>query len=310
METVSGFFTDPGVVCPACGSTDWKNSGQAKDYSITGEWFELKECVHCHLKATYPQPGVAQLGQYYRSKDYISHSDTRSGWTNKLFHQTRTFMMRKKYEWVIDAADKKSGKLLDVGAGTGHFAKYMKDKGWEVVALEPDETARNIAAEKLGVDIQPIEALTTQELKSYDVITLWHVLEHVKDVTGYLNHFRAILKPDGVLIIAVPNHTSPDAKQYGIQWAAYDVPRHLWHFSPESMKKLLTKHGFTLFRKIPMPLDGFYVSLLSEKYRGNYFFGPIGAFISGMRTFFTGNKDVNRSSSIIYIARQALMITP
>ncbi len=303
MEAVKDIFSDPVPVCPACGNTEWRISGQTKDYSITGEWFELKECIQCHLKATYPQPTKVHLGRYYASKDYISHSDTRSGLTNKLFHKARSFMMKKKYDWVIEAVNRKTGKLLDVGAGTGHFAKYMQYQGWEVVALEPDETARKVGVEKLGVDIQPLEALATFDMKSFDVITLWHVLEHVHDITGYINHFRALLKTDGVLIVAVPNHTSPDAKQYGVQWAAYDVPRHLWHFSPESMKRLLTSHGFTLINKISMPLDAFYVSLLSEKYRGNYFFGPVAAFFSGLRTFISGKRDVDRASSIIYISK-------
>jgi SAM-dependent methyltransferase len=303
MEAVEGIFSDPVMVCPACGGTEWNISGQTKDFSITGEWFELKECSGCHLKATHPQPTEAHLGHYYASKDYISHSDTRSGLTNKLFHRARSFMMKKKHHWVVATTNKKTGNLLDVGAGTGYFGKYMQDQGWEVLALEPDESARKVGVEKLGLNIQPLEILATLEPNTFDVITLWHVLEHVHDIPGYLNQFRSILKQDGVLIIAVPNHTSLDAKHYGIQWAAYDVPRHLWHFSPLSMQKLLTKHGFTLFQKFPMPLDAFYVSLLSEKYRGNYFFGPLMAFVSGLRTMIAGSNLVDRASSIIYISK-------
>lgn len=303
METNTGTITDPVNVCPACGSTTWKSSGQTKDYSITGEWFELRECTSCHLKATHPQPAANQLGRYYASKEYISHSDTKEGWTNKLFHKARDFMMKKKFDWITQASGKTNGKLLDVGAGTGHFAAYMKDKGWKVIALEPDETARKVAAEKLGLELQPLGELPHQQPASFDVITLWHVLEHVQDVNGYMEQFRKLLIPGGVLLIAVPNHTSRDARQYGPQWAAFDVPRHLWHFSPASMEKLLTKHSFKLFQKITMPLDAFYVSMLSEKYRGNYFFGPLGAFISGLRTFVSGKKNVDKASSIIYFSK-------
>jgi SAM-dependent methyltransferase len=304
METISEIISDPVIICPACGSSTWKVTGQAKDYSVSGEWFELNECTTCHLKATHPQPAALQLGRYYASEEYISHSDTRTGLTNKLFHKARSFMLKKKYEWVVRASGKKSGKLLDVGAGTGYFAKYMQDHGWEVIALEPDETARKVASEKLGLPLQPIESLSVQKPGSFDVITLWHVLEHVHDIKGYMNHFHSLLKTGGILLIAVPNYTSRDARQYGSQWAAYDVPRHLWHFSPESMQKLLTKHGFTLFQKIKMPLDAFYVSMLSEKYRGNYFFGPLSAFISGMKTLLAGNKNVNQASSVIYLSRK------
>ena len=296
-------MADPVTVCPACGSTTWKASGQTKDYSITGEWFELRECTSCHLKATHPQPPANQLGRYYASKEYISHSDTKEGWTNKLFHKARDFMMKKKFDWITQASGKSKGKLLDVGAGTGHFAAYMKDKGWEVIALEPDETARKVAFEKLGLELQPLETLPQQQPASFDVITLWHVLEHVQDVNGYMDHFRTLLKPEGVLVIAVPNHTSRDARQYGPQWAAFDVPRHLWHFSPASMEQLLSKHSFKLFQKITMPLDAFYVSMLSEKYKGNYLLGPVGAFISGLRTFVSGKKNVDKASSIIYISK-------
>lgn len=304
METFSEMISDPVIVCPACGSSDWKVAGQAKDYSVSGEWFELRECASCHLKATHPQPPVQQIGRYYASEEYISHSDIRTGLTNRLFHKARAYMMQKKYNWVISASAKKSGKLLDVGAGTGYFAKYMQDHGWEVIALEPDETARKIASEKLNFHLQPMESLPGQTPGSFDVITLWHVLEHVHDINGYMNHFHSLLKAGGILLIAVPNYTSRDARQYGSQWAAYDVPRHLWHFSPASMEKLLQRHGFALFQKIKMPLDAFYVSILSEKYQGNNFFGPLAAFISGMKTLLAGNKNVNQASSIIYQSRK------
>jgi SAM-dependent methyltransferase len=212
-------------------------------------------------------------------------------------------MMKKKFRWVNEASDARKGNLLDVGAGTGHFAHYMQSHGWQVLALEPDPSARKVASEKLGLEIKPLEALAQQPPDTYDVITLWHVLEHVYDLPGYMDHFRSLLKPNGVLIIAVPNHTSRDARQYGSNWAAFDVPRHLWHFSPGAMEKLMTRHQFELLKKIPMPLDAFYVSMLSEKYLGNGVFGPPAAFISGLRTYFAGKKDVNRASSIIYIAR-------
>jgi SAM-dependent methyltransferase len=303
MVTIPDVSDEPLSPCPACGAQNWKNAGQVKDYSITGEWFELKECCECHLKRTFPQPQERQIGRYCVSKDYISHSDTRSGLTNKLYHQAREHMLKKKHHLVSRVSGLDKGVLLDVGAGTGHFAHYMQTHGWQVLALEPDENARKVAAEKLGIEIRPLEALAVQQPLSYDVITLWHVLEHVHDVQGYMDHFRSILKPGGTLIIAVPNHTSRDAKQYGQNWAAYDVPRHLWHFSPASMEKLMLNHRFSLLQKIPMPLDAFYVSMLSEKYNGNDFFAPMAAMVSGIRTFFDSKADVNRASSIIYVAR-------
>jgi SAM-dependent methyltransferase len=212
-------------------------------------------------------------------------------------------MLKKKYHWVIEATGKRNGVLADIGAGTGHFAKYMQDHGWQVTGLEPDETARKVALEKLDLTLLPLEKLASLKPHSFDVITLWHVLEHVQDLDGYLEHFRSILLPDGVLIIAVPNHTSVDAKHYKLQWAAYDVPRHLWHFSPGSMERLLAKHGFGINGKKAMPLDGFYVSMLSEKYSQNQVLGTVTAFINGWRSYRAGKKTVDKASSIIYIAK-------
>ena len=295
--------TDEEMICPACGGSEWKNWGQTKDYSISGEWFELKECTSCRIKATHPQPAADQLSRYYASTDYISHSDTDKGLTNKLYHKAREYMMRKKYEWVTGASNKKTGRLLDIGAGTGHFAKYMQDREWEVIGLEPDENARKVAAEKLKLHLFSLDTIAKLKPEHYDVITLWHVLEHVPDLSATMAQIKTLLMQDGVLFIAVPNHTSRDAGQYGTKWAAYDVPRHLWHFSPLSIEKLLSRHGFKLAQKITMPLDAFYVSMLSEKYKGNNFFGPASALLSGIRTLLSGNKDVNKASSIIYVAK-------
>ena len=303
MVTIADVMGGQFQPCPACGNETWTDAGQVKDYSITGEWFSLKECSLCHLRATYPQPDAEEIGRYYASAEYISHSDTRSGLINRLYHAAREQMLKKKHKWVVKASGKEKGTLLDVGAGTGHFAHFMQTKGWLVAALEPDEKARQVAVAKLGINIQPLEALERQIGHTYDVITLWHVLEHVHDLQGYMNHFRSILKPGGVLIIAVPNYTSKDAKKYGAMWAAYDVPRHLWHFSPASMERLMTNHQFTLIEKIPMHLDAFYVSMLSEKYSGNGGFGTIAGGISGMRTLMSAGKNVEEASSLIYIAR-------
>lgn len=303
MVTIPDVSEEQISPCPACGASSWSKAGQVKDYSVSGEWFELRRCEGCWLKKTYPQPEEAKIGKYYASLEYISHSDTRKGLTNKLYHWARSFMMQQKYNWVKATCGKEKGWLLDVGAGTGHFAHYMQTHGWDVVALEPDESARKVASEKLGIRIEPLEALVHQKEQSFDVITLWHVLEHVYDIGGYMNHFHSLLTEDGSLIIAVPNHTSTDAKRYGSQWAAYDVPRHLWHFSPASMEFLFKKHGFEMTRQQAMPLDAFYVSLLSEKYNGNDFFGPVAAFVSGLKSYLKSRKHTERASSIIYTGK-------
>ena len=303
MVTLTGILDIPTGKCPCCGHEDWHSAGQVKDLSITGEWFDLIECNFCHLKKTFPAPKPEDIGRYYASTDYVSHSDTRKGLINKLYHTARNIMLRKKLKWVEEAAGIKTGHLLDVGAGTGHFAHYMKTHGWTIYALEPDSSARKVAAEKLGLAVDPLEKLAQFGPATFDVITLWHVLEHVHDLEGYLDHFQSILKPNGTLIIAVPNHTSTDAQKYGVHWAAYDVPRHLWHFSPQAMSTLLGRHGFTLKRKLPMPLDAFYVSMLSEKYKGNYSLAAVNGLFSGLKTYFSTKQSADKASSIIYIAK-------
>ncbi len=302
MKTISDIKESDMDACPACGEKDWKDAGQVKDFSVSGESFVLKTCNLCQFKVTFPQPSAAEMGRFYASEDYISHSDTKTGLINRLYHAARVFMLRKKHQWVISAAGKNKGSLLDIGAGTGHFPHYMKLSGWQVDALEPDEKARKIAAEKLNIQIDPIENLAQLPANQYDVITMWHVLEHVHDLPGYLERCREVLKPGGVLIIAVPNHTSKDALKYGAQWAAYDVPRHLWHFSPLSMSKLLNQYQFKLIEKLPMHLDAFYVSMLSEKYKGSGLLGAPKAFIAGLKTLLAAKNNVEHASSIIYIA--------
>lgn len=289
--------------CPACGLSAWKSSGQVKDYSVSGEWFELKTCTNCGLKMTFPQPEENAISRYYASSEYISHTDTKTGLINKLYHKARSYMLKQKLAWVQSASGLKRGSVLDVGAGTGHFAQYMEIHGWHVRALEPDDQAREIASAKLGIRVEPLTALLKQLPHSFDVITLWHVLEHVHDLNGYLKTFASILKPDGTLLVAVPNHLSADAKKYGVKWAAFDVPRHLWHFTPLSMEMLFAKHGFVITQKWNMPLDAFYVSMLSEKYRANYFFGPVSATLSGVKSWLKSRKNVDRGSSIIYVGK-------
>jgi 2-polyprenyl-3-methyl-5-hydroxy-6-metoxy-1,4-benzoquinol methylase len=304
MVTFPDLLNEELPVCPACGNPLWQKGIQAKDYSVSGEWFELKTCSSCGLKMTWPQPEAENIGRYYASSEYISHSDTKTGLINKLYHSAREYMLKKKFQWVVDGAGRSNGHLLDVGAGTGHFAHYMQQQGWDVLALEPDETARKVGAEKLNLKILPLEDLASQQPDNFDVITLWHVLEHVHDLPGYIDHFHSILKKDGTLMIAVPNYSSKDAKHYSSQWAAYDVPRHLWHFSPEAMKQLLSRHGFQIVQKMDMPLDAFYVSMLSEKYKGNYFFGPVSAFFNGFQSYWKGRKNKDQASSIIYISKK------
>ncbi|WP_245957510.1 class I SAM-dependent methyltransferase [Chitinophaga flava] len=285
--------------CPLCGSSQIHEALSAKDYTVSKETFPIFHCGGCGGRFTQHVPDNANIGRYYQSEEYISHSETKQGLINRLYHSVRKITLRSKQNWVRSAARIKQGNLLDIGCGTGAFLHYMQTGGWTITGLEPDENARHNAQTLYNITPLPIDQLFTLPEKQYDAITMWHVLEHVHELHRYLDRIRQLLKPGGALLIAVPNYTSSDATHYGEYWAAYDVPRHLYHFSPDSMAQLLAQHNIKLIKKHPMVFDGFYVSLLSEKYKtgkSRLFAG----FFHGFRSYRKGLKNVDRCSSIVY----------
>jgi ubiquinone/menaquinone biosynthesis C-methylase UbiE len=217
----------------------------------------------------------------------------------------RNHTLKSKRDLVKDVTNKEQGDLLDIGAGTGAFANIMQRWGWNIKGLEPDEIARQNALTNYKLSLENPEKLYDFPADTFDALTMWHVLEHVHDLHGYLQTFQKILRKDGKLIIAVPNYTSNDAKAYAEYWAAYDVPRHLYHFSPASMKVLLESEGFALQQVKPMWFDSFYVSMLSEKYKNGS--NLIKAFWNGLSSNIKAISDKRRCSSIIYIAEKKLL---
>ena len=289
--------------CPACDSTNIAFALKAKDETVSHQYFEIWQCNSCTLRFTQDVPDENNIGKYYQSTEYISHSNTSQGLVNKLYHTVRSFTLQSKRKLVEKSSNRKAGRLLDVGAGTGSFLSVMKKSGWKVTGLEPDATARANAKKDFDVDLNPTGILFSLQPGSFDVITLWHVLEHVHELHKYLDTFYTLLSEGGRLIIAVPNYTSNDAKHYAGNWAAYDVPRHLYHFSPQSMQLLLEKHHFNLIQQQPMWFDSFYVSLLSEKYISgkNRFFR---AFTNGAVSNAKAVGKPFNCSSVIYIAKK------
>lgn len=233
-----------------------------KDYLVSGESFELVHDTDLDFLKTFPQPQVEELPQYYESQEYISHTDEKRGLISSLYQLVKKWSLQKKAKLILQQHGD-VGSLLDVGAGTGDFLKVAKEKGWQVHGMEPNKNAAKLALEK-GIDLKA--SLNDFEGKQFDVVTLWHVLEHIPDLEETILKLAALVRPQGALIIAVPNFKSFDARYYGKFWAAYDVPRHLWHFSKESMKNLFAEN-FQLKNIEPMIFDSFYVSLLSEKYK-------------------------------------------
>jgi 2-polyprenyl-3-methyl-5-hydroxy-6-metoxy-1,4-benzoquinol methylase len=263
--------------------------------------------MDCSLRFTQDVPDRYSIGQYYKSENYISHTNTSKGLINNLYQIVRKKTLRQKRKLICHISGKKKGTLLDVGSGTGAFVNEMQLSGWNVTGLEPDEDARRVAKENFQCDVMGIDDLFNLPENKYDVITLWHVLEHVHDLQAYLQQFKKILRQDGRLVIAVPNYTSFDASVYKEYWAAYDVPRHLYHFSPNSMKLLITKNGMSIIKFKPMWFDSFYVSFLSSKYKNashlqgpgktNWFTASWNGFISNLEALF----DHQKCSSVIYI---------
>jgi SAM-dependent methyltransferase len=289
------------TVCPVCDSSEWHKVFEVADYSISKEQFVLLKCAKCAFVVTSPQPTRDNLPKYYQSENYISHSGSSNGLVNFIYLHARRFSLRWKLN--ILKALKPAGALLDVGCGTGEFLKTMKDDNWRVNGVEPSDLARKKA--EVLID-QPLSNSVDQVNGQYDIITLWHVLEHMPALNDSFSQIKKLLKDNGRLTIAVPNHLAADAQKYQENWAGYDVPRHLWHFSQPSMVLFLQKHGLTLEKTIPMKLDAYYVSLLSEKYKNgesSSLAGLINGFVSGL----TSNRKARKSgeySSLIYIARK------
>lgn len=288
------------TTCPVCDSTHFQQILTVKDFTVSEESFSIMECATCSLRFTQDVPAKNSISAYYASEDYISHSDTSKGFINKMYKKVRQITLKQKARWVHANSHKKNVKLLEIGSGTGAFASEMQSRGWDVMGLEPDERARQNAMELYQLSLQPVENIYTLPAASFDAIVLWHVLEHVHDLHDYMKMFRELLTPDGVLIIAVPNYTSTDAKIYGEYWAAYDVPRHLYHFSPGAMKKLVEKHGMVIKDYKPMWYDSFYISLLSSRYKnGKTSWVP--AIFNGLRSNMDALTQSRNCSSITYI---------
>ena len=286
--------------CPICNKEDIASLLHTKDYSLTGDDFQIIQCANCTLEYTDPSPSKEAIAPYYNFPSYISHTDTKEGLVNQIYHKVRNYTLTQKTNWVQSLFTGHKGQLLEVGAGTGAFAHSMLKKGWKVTALEPDAASRKKALENYDINLLPIEELFQLEPAKYEVITLWHVLEHVHDLNAYMKTFHSLLKPNGRLIIAVPNYTSYDAGFYMNFWAAYDVPRHLYHFSPLSMHYLAKKHKMSIVQKMPMWFDSFYVSLLSEKYKESGIIGMMRAFFVGCNSNLIAVRNADRGSSMVY----------
>lgn len=265
------------------------------DHSVSKEVFDLHHNPEFDMLITFPKPSLEKLPSYYESDDYISHTDGKRSLFEKMYHFIKGISLKNKLKLINSQGVK--GKLLDIGAGTGDFLAVAKSDGWQTVGIEPSAKAKEIAIKK-GVNFA--QDLASLESNSFDIITMWHVLEHVPNLEEYISELKRLIKPSGTIIIAVPNFKSYDAKYYGEFWAAFDVPRHLWHFSKTAIQKLFAKENLKLVEVLPMKFDSFYVSLLSEKYK-NGKMNFLKAFWIGLKSNQYGNRKKEYSSHIYVI---------
>lgn len=285
-------------VCLLCDNKDVKFLFKVKDHFLSGETFSLFQCSECGLIFTSPAPNENIIDQYYKSEKYISHAAKPTNLFEFIYQQVRHFTLSRKANIALKYAHGK--KLLDIGCATGEYLHTCQKKGFDVFGVEPNQRAREIAFINNGLNIEDLEGLNTFRPGTFDAISMWHVLEHVHDINERMVQIDRLLKQDGVAIIALPNFESYDATFYKDAWAAYDVPRHLFHFNRKSFSTLAEKHGFKIRKILPMKFDAYYVSLLSEKYK-NGKGSAIKALFIGLRSNIKAKMKQGNYSSLIYV---------
>jgi 2-polyprenyl-3-methyl-5-hydroxy-6-metoxy-1,4-benzoquinol methylase len=288
--------------CPICQNKQFSPFLVCKDYTVSKADFQIVKCKNCQFVFTNPRPSEQESGQYYQSENYISHSNTKKGLINQMYQIVRQRALKGKLKLVNQLINNQlsNKQILDYGCGTGAFLEVCKAAGWKVEGIEPDEKARVQAIGNTGQEIRTDVFNEYFDNARFDVITLWHVLEHVHRLDETLIRLKSLLKDTGVLLIAVPNCASKDAQNFQQHWAAYDVPRHLYHFSPDTMEKLLQKHQLKLLKYLPMYYDAFYISMLSQKYKNGKVNYPL-AFWQGWQSNRWAKKNLNNYSSVIYL---------
>jgi 2-polyprenyl-3-methyl-5-hydroxy-6-metoxy-1,4-benzoquinol methylase len=284
--------------CPVCRGESQQDFLEAEDHNVSNDLFKIVECVACSFRFTNPIPTEETIGDYYKSENYVSHSGTKKGFVNRVYHIVRSRAIKQKEN--LAAKYSKEQTILDIGCGTGDFLGYCKSQNWKTLGLEPDQSARKIALESNAIDAKVLKHLYEIEANTFDVISMWHVLEHVYNLNEDIEQYKKILKKDGALIVAVPNCSSKDAEHYRSSWAAYDLPIHLYHFRPDNMKQLFSKHGMEVVEILPMKFDSYYISMVSEKYKGGNIFS---GFVNGLKSNIAANSKNNKYSSQIYVIK-------
>ena len=286
--------------CPVCLNEGTNPFLSCVDYTVSKKSFEIVSCSKCGFKHTSPRPTEEEIGPYYKSEEYISHTNTNKGLVNSIYQLVRSRTLKSKFNLLQQNTNGNS--LLDYGCGAGVFLDFVKQNGWKALGVEQDSETRNAAINNFDLDIISADQIKTLDKNQFDAITLWHVLEHVHRLDETINILKDSLKDDGLLVVAVPNPASHDAKHYEELWAAYDVPRHLYHFEPNNIKQLFSRFDMSVVKILPMKFDSFYVSMLSEKNAGRSL-----PFVKGMFRGCISNlkaKAEESFSSQIYLIRK------
>lgn len=288
--------------CPVCDSTLTIAAITVVDSFFTNETFTLVDCSQCGFRFTNPRPSQSEVGRYYRSDTYLSHSTINKSLTAGIYRTLRRYALGTKLSIVRRFSS--GGRLLDIGCGTGSFLAYAQSEGFSVSGVEPGDEARREAVRISRTNISKRLNDIPQDTPPFSAITLWHVLEHLDDLSDSISRMKSILSPQGRIFIAVPNRSSWDCDFYGHRWAAWDVPRHFWHFRSQDITRLLEHHGLKIEATRNMWLDAFFIALLSEKYRGKspWSAWPLAALRGGYSNLLALLK-LRPTSSTLYIAK-------
>lgn len=284
--------------CPLCSSDHISSYLNTKDFFFTQEEFSLTRCENCDFVFTNPIP--KDLSKYYETPDYLSHNTSDSGLLGKLYSTLRNINIKRKYKLVSKYC--LQGNFLDIGCGTGELLSFFNKNNWSVTGVEPNKSAREFGRKTYDINIFNENKLDELNPGTFDIISMWHVLEHVPDLHNRLSQMLKLLKKDGTIFIALPNLASPDSKKYKEYWSALDVPRHLYHFTQNTFEQLISSHNMKLVHAEPMKFDSYYVSMLSEKYLKNPLYFPV-AVINGFLSNLKARKENNYSSMIFVVKK-------
>lgn len=287
--------------CPVCANSRFSLSTTIADHFLTGEPFQIMRCEKCGFLFTNPRPTRIEISRYYHSDKYLSHSNNKTGLLSYVYNFVRKISLKRKHRMIT--RHKSPGSILDIGCGTGEFLNFMNRQGWKTTGIEPAASPREFAKQHYNLDIFDEIELDNLPTGGFDVISLWHVLEHVPDLNNRIDQLKRLLTKDGLLVIALPNCESWDAVFYQEYWAAWDVPRHFYHFSKSAFSLLIKNHELDIFSIHPMKFDAFYISLLSEKYKQGKA-KLLNALINGLRSNFSANRKGNNYSSLIYLIKK------